>query len=345
MVGLPGSPFGVVTTADGRWSFVTVGDKVAVMSDQGFATTLVRLVSVPGQPVGEALTHDGRYLLLADEPGAVVLSVAGLERGARDPVLGVMSTSASPGRRRFAGGGAIEVIASLDDRFAFVSLEGGAEIAAFDLHTAIVNRFRRSGFKGMIPVGTAPVGMAISPDGRWLYATSELAVRASRNGYGTLSVIDLRRAQTRPSKAVIATAAAGCSPVRVAISPDGRTVWVTARESNVLLGFSAARLMSDPRHAIVAQVTVGQSPVGLALVNGGRRIVVADSNRFRAAGASAGLSVIDTQAALAAKPAVLGTLRAGEFPREMALDPSGQTLLVTNFDSDQLEAVNTRDLP
>jgi DNA-binding beta-propeller fold protein YncE len=345
LVGLPGNPFGVVTTADGRWSFVSLGDKVAIMSNQRFAPTLARLVAVPGHAAGEALTHDGRYLLLADYPGVVVLNVAALQRGARHPVLGVMSTSTGTGRRRFAGSGPIEVVGSLDDHFAFVSLEGASEIGVFDLHKAIVSRFRRSGLIGMIPVGVAPVGVAISPDGRRTYATSELAGRSPSSRDGTLSVIDLRRAESVPSNAVIATVAARCSPVRVAVSPDGQTIWVTARESNALLGFSAAKLTSDQSHAIVAQVTVGQSPVGLALVSGRGRIVVADSNRFQTAGASAGLTVIDPQAALAGKAAVLGTIPAGQFPREMAVEPSGQTLLVTNFASAQLEAVNTSDLP
>jgi DNA-binding beta-propeller fold protein YncE len=36
---------------------------------------------------------------------------------------------------------------------------------------------------------------------------------------------------------------------------------------------------------------------------------------------------------------------AGRFPREMALEPGGKVLLVTNFGSGQLEAVNVADLP
>jgi DNA-binding beta-propeller fold protein YncE len=132
--------------------------------------------------------------------------------------------------------------------------------------------------------------------------------------------------------------------VRVVISPDGHTVWVTTRGSNALLGFSASRLMHDPAHALQADVRVGQAPVGLAIVDHGRRIVVADSNRFLVPGSTAGLTVIDTAAALAGKPAVLGFIEAGKFPREESLEPNG-TLLITNFASDQLEAVNTTNLP
>jgi DNA-binding beta-propeller fold protein YncE len=122
-------------------------------------------------------------------------------------------------------------------------------------------------------------------------------------------------------------------------------IWVTARGSDFLLGFSAARLLSDPAHALIARVRVGAAPVGLALVDNGTRIVVADSNRFSAPSAASSLAVVSVAAALANRPALLGYVRAGGFPREMALEPGGRTLLVTNFSSQQLGAINLTGLP
>lgn len=40
-----------------------------------------------------------------------------------------------------------------------------------------------------------------------------------------------------------------------------------------------------------------------------------------------------------------GRARAGGFPREMAVLPGRHTLLVGNFDSDQIESVDTAGLP
>jgi DNA-binding beta-propeller fold protein YncE len=122
-------------------------------------------------------------------------------------------------------------------------------------------------------------------------------------------------------------------------------VWVTARGSDALLGFSAALLRTDPAHALVARVRVGEAPVGLALVDHGTRIVVADSNRFGAAGATSSLAVVNVAAALAGEPALAGLLPAGGFPREMAPEPDGRTLLVTNYASGQIEIVNVAGLP
>jgi DNA-binding beta-propeller fold protein YncE len=50
-------------------------------------------------------------------------------------------------------------------------------------------------------------------------------------------------------------------------------------------------------------------------------------------------------AALAGKPSVAGVIPAGQFPREMALEPDGQRLLVTNYASGQVETVSVPSIP
>ena len=99
----------------------------------------------------------------------------------------------------------------------------------FDLQTAMTHGYGQAGYLGTIPVGLAPVGLAVSPDGRWLYATSEVAAGAGpgrAGAHGTLSVISVLRAETDPAQAVASTVDAGCEPVRVITSADGRVVWV-----------------------------------------------------------------------------------------------------------------------
>jgi DNA-binding beta-propeller fold protein YncE len=339
---VPGTPYGVVVTADGRWSFVSQpapGGVGVFRIGRPDLPPLVRQVDTSGQLWGEALTPGGRYLLAADgADGAVVISVSRAESGGAGALLGTLG-GGSPG-------GAIEVAVSPDGRFAFVSLEDSASIAVYNLQQGLAKRFGRSDLVGMIPVGIAPVGLAVSPDGRWLYATSEVAAGGSPSGeQGWLTVISLDRAETDPAGSVVSTVDAGCSPVRVITSADGGVVWVTARGSDRLLGFAAARLRTNPAHSLVASVQVGEAPVGLALVDGGTRIVVADSNRFGAPNATSSLAVVSAPAALAGSPSLVGYLAAGRFPREMALEPGGKTLLVTNFSSQQLEAVGVADLP
>jgi DNA-binding beta-propeller fold protein YncE len=345
MVAVPGNPFGVAVTPDGRWAFVALGGSIQVLRTGGsLAPVKVATLPVPlnasraGFLLGDTLTPDGRYLLAADDAsGAVVVSVDRAEQDRPDAVLGTLSDP-------HGGVGAIEVAVSPDGDYAFVTQEDSSRAAVYNLHRALTQGFGAADFVGTIPLGVAPVGMAVSPDGRWLYATSEVA-RIGRSNQGTLTVINLARAETDPSASVVVTVAAGCNPVRVVTSGGGQLIWVTARESDDLLCFAAARLLSDPARALLATVRVGEAPVGLMPVRNGSLVVVADSNRFGAAGATSDLSVVNVAAVLAGKPAVLGIISAGQFPREMALEPDGQRLLVTNYLSGQLEAVSIPTIP
>ena len=291
----------------------------------GPAPVLTRMILLPGRPplTGLSLTHNGRLLLVADGAGGVIVLDVGLaETEGGHAVVGAITSSTSDG-------GAALVVSSIDDRFAYVSLEKTSAIAVIDLNAGT--------FVTSIPVATAPVGLAPSPDGRWLYVTSELASPTA--DHGVLSVIDLDRGS------VIATVAAGCSPVRVAISPDGAVVWVAARESNAVMAFSAGALVSDPEHALLATVPVGQAPVGLAVLAAGEHIVVADSNRFLVAGSRSDLSIIDAKAALRGDPAILGTIPTGDFPRGLSVAADGRTLLVANFNSKTIQSIDLGGVP
>jgi DNA-binding beta-propeller fold protein YncE len=334
-------PFGVAMTPDGRWSFVSTARGLAVLSDRTFAPRLVRTLALPSATQGLALTPDGRYLLAADNgSGAIVIDARRAEQGEPHAMLGMLSSRAGE------GAGAIEVSISPDGRYAFVSLEASGGLAAFDLQAAIAARFRSSGFVGTIPVKVAPVGVAVSRDGRWLYATSELAPGSNPllpTAHGTLSVIDVKRAETDPARSVVATATAGCTPVRAAVSPDGQTVWVTARGSNALLGFSTARLLTRPTGALISVVRVGREPVGLALFDHGARALVADSNR---SGRGLGeLSIVGTWPTPGGRPSLLGAAPAGRFPRDIAIQPNGRTALVTSFGSGQLQIIDLSHTP
>ena len=336
-VSVGSGPFGVVTTPDGQFSFVTLANAVAVLSDgSSLAPTLDRVLPAPGATGGEQLTNDGKYLLVAANSGALVFSVADTEQGGS----GLIGTLTSP-----FGSGAVEVAVSPDDNFAFVTLENSADLVVFNLQSALANGFGASAVVGKIPLHYAPVGLAISPDHRWLYATSRMRAQTTGPSEGTLTVIDLNRAETAPSSAVVSTATAGCGPARVVASPDGRYVWVTSRDSNMLLSFSATELRTDPAHALVARVNVGPAPIGLALVNGGSRILVANSNLSGQHGVSTSISVISTSAALSRRPAQLGQISTGLLPREFGLAPDGKIALVADSGSGQVQAIDLSTLP
>ncbi|HEX3616061.1 MAG TPA: YncE family protein [Solirubrobacteraceae bacterium] len=341
---LGGEPFGVAAIPGYAFVANTAGE-LDVLADRDSAPRLVHkipLAAAGGDALGMTVTAERRYLLIADRDGAIVVDTARAQAGDRDAVLGTLDKGSGGGF-----GGAIEVAVSPDGRYAFVSLEDLAQIAVYRLAAAVADHFSKPEFVGAIPAGEAPVGLAVSPNGRWLYSTSELSGPGhrllGRGRDGSLSVISVAEAEKDPAHAVKATVDAGCSPVRVAVSPSGRDVWVTARGSDSLLAFSAARLVADAKDALLASVRVGAAPVGVAVVDGGSRVVVADSDRFGAAGRNSALTVVDANAALAGRPALVGTVRAERFPRDVAVEPAGTILLVTNFGSGTLEAVHVAD--
>jgi serine/threonine protein kinase/DNA-binding beta-propeller fold protein YncE len=324
---LAGQPFGVAVTSSGRYSFVTTGKSVTVLRNAaGSAPAVVRTIGVPGASKGVAITPGGRFVIAAFGRGAAVINVAAAENGLPDPVTGLLT---SP-----KGSGAVEVLISPDGRFVFVTLQGSAEMAVFNLAAALGRGFGTGDFIGYVPLAAQPVGMSIH--GSWIYVVSLT---------GELAVLNLSKAENDPRRSVVATVRAGCGSARALVSSNGKVVWVTARQSDALLGFSTQALRTDPEHALIARVMVGETPLGETLVDHGARILVADSNLNHLAGVSSNVAVVSTARALSGKPALLGYLPIGRVPRQFAVEPGGRVALVTVQGAGQLEAVNIGGLP
>jgi DNA-binding beta-propeller fold protein YncE/tRNA A-37 threonylcarbamoyl transferase component Bud32 len=332
---LGGNPFGVVVTPDGQYSFVSLGNAVAVLKNGSGSQAPARVATIPapGAKKSLAVTPDGQYLLAAEGSGAYVINVKEAEAGnGGGAIMGVITAGAASLQ-------SVEVSISPDSRFAFITLQSSASMAVFDLHEAIASGFRTSGLKGLMPVGSSPVGIAQSPNGRWLYVVSEVP------SGGRLVVIDMHVAETNPMNGAKTSVAVGGGPARVIVSPDGSVIWVSDRNSNALVALSAAKLLSDPSHSIIAKVSVGANPIGLAFVKDGKEIVVADANLTPVPGDD-NLALIDTQKARSGQPgALLGYISAGRTPRELALEPDGKTLLATDNNSGQLQVIDVGSLP
>src|SRR6185437_11994384 len=138
---------------------LTQQGEIAVLRRKGRSFDLDRIVRIGGHPTGMVLTHDGRTLIAANADAVDLLDVRILETGQGEPV-----------RARLGAGqlqSAIYVNVTADDRTLLVSDERGAAVLVFNLND--------SSYLGDIPVGRAPIAVTLSPDGRWLYTTSELA--------------------------------------------------------------------------------------------------------------------------------------------------------------------------
>ncbi|HEU5451676.1 MAG TPA: beta-propeller fold lactonase family protein [Terriglobales bacterium] len=357
---LPAHPFSVVESADACWLFITMSGvqnpphAIAVFQRKGGRFLNKREVPVPGNPFDMAISHDGKLLIVVAIDSVSFLDAQALATGRGPFVVGTMRYGPDTAQPIYAN-------FSPDDRFAFVSDEHAQRVTVIDMAKARSTHFSASAIVGTIPTGYAPIALTFSPDGKLLYNTSEVGdpswkwpARCKQEGKtseeltrpeGAIEVIDVAKAETDPANAVLARVPAGCSPVRLAITPDGSTVWLTARNSNAVMAFDTAKLLSDAEHARVASVSVGTAPVGIAVFDGGKRVIATNSNRFGQPTENQVLNVIDAEAALAGKAAILGTIEAGAFPREISLSRDGKILFVSNWMSNTVQVLDVARLP
>jgi DNA-binding beta-propeller fold protein YncE len=275
------------------------------------------------------------------------------------------------GSTRLNDAGSFAVAVTPDRKFAFVANEYGIAPGAMTLGNIGVVAIERDSngdftigteLIGRIPTGgNAVAGVAISPDGTRLYVTSEVAARntvASGGGNpvlartgcvqqvggipsinGLLTVIDVAAAEANPnSGAILATVAAGCSPVRMAETRDRTTLWVAARGDNRVLAFSVAALESNPDEALLGYAdSGGTAPVGIRLFHHDRFLAVANSNRFDTGTANA--TILDVTCPASAS--VVQTIPTGLFPREINVGPDDATLYLTNYISKTFQVIET----
>lgn len=355
---MPGAPFEPVVTTDGCWIFVTLtqgaepnNGGIAVVRRANGKLSIARTLALKDAPTGAVLTHDGKLLVVADGGYLAFLDVALLESGAGDPVLGYMGNGSPVGF--------IYANVTADDRYVIASAERAAALVVIDLDSARAGGFKDRGVVAKLDVGNAPIAVSLSPDGRFLYTTSEVALpqwnwsrscrpenRNVRRGApnhppGAIIVFDLAAAIRDPARAAFAPVPAGCNPVRLVLSPGGDVAYVSARADNEVLAFDATRLVMDAAHALLGHAEVGVAPVGIAVIDSGRRLVVTSSNRFGGSGSDRQpLTVLDAMQLRSGRSAVITTIPAGAFPRELRLTADGRTLFATNFGSRTLEMID-----
>jgi DNA-binding beta-propeller fold protein YncE len=348
-VAVSGHPFGIAATSDNCWMYVALSNEgghgaVAVLHNQDGTFSVEHTVALDSQGFGESLTHDGQTLLVASGKNTLALSTAALQRGDSNAVLGKFHSGDDAG--------AVYAAISPDDKLLFVSDEGSARISVFDLAKAQSGGFHDAEPIGRIPVAYFPVGLAFSPDGRWLYATSERAgigssmentcaseqQRGRMHPQGLLFRIDVQKVSTDAEHAVVAAIPAGCNPVRVVVSPSGKQLWVTARGDNALLRFQVDEWLAQSHQATFRRFPIGTSPVGVAIRPDGKQVWVALSDRFDkgSAGQLAGLADATDDA-----PSKRMTASAAGFPRELIFLPDGQTLVATLFNANQVLVLPT----
>ena len=116
------------------------------------------------------------------------------------------------------------------------------------------------------------------------------------------------------------------NPVRMALRPDGREIYVTCEAADSVI-------VVDPETRMkVAEIPVGGNPTGVAFTPDGRRAFV--TNRLDDT-----VSVIDTGARK-----VIATLKTGNEPHGVLADRAGKLLYVLNTSSNDISVFDIRTL-
>ncbi|MFN7994662.1 MAG: YncE family protein [Bryobacteraceae bacterium] len=206
-------------------------------------------------------------------------------------------------------------------------------------------------FNATIPVSGSPGGLAISPDGAYVYVTLQTA-----NSVAILSTA---------TKAQVGTIPVGTGPVQIAFTPNGSAAYVVNQRSN------SVSVINTVTRSVMATVPVGTQPLGVAVTPDGSRVFVLSASAQQISILSTATNqVIGTwpvntgtcfvyfssdgtyayvanqyNNAVAVYQAGTGKLLAVItgflHPNSMALSPDGSKLYVTNGNSKSLAVVST----
>lgn len=305
------APLALAVTPDGRHVYVVSQqrDPVTLSSIALFArdTTTGALTQLPGtqgclsedaaltectpaigirNAASVAVSRDGRNVYVASETDAVAVFARDVATGALTQLpepQGCVSQSGSGGHctQGKALDGASAVVTSKDGRFVYVASEKSRAVAVFA-------RDRSSGALQQLPgedgcaaddpsleqctsaVGLgSPSAIALSPDGKGIYVTSEathqLAVLARNAGRGTLRGVHCIRDD---GSIVCEPAVALRQPYSVAVSRDGRQVYVASKDSAALAVFSRDRRTGSLRQLATPEGCVSDDGSGGLCLDG-----------------------------------------------------------------------------
>jgi YVTN family beta-propeller protein len=126
-----------------------------------------------------------------------------------------------------------------DGKYVYVTDVGSGNVSVIDTASNAV--------AATIRVGGGPVGIAVTPDGKYVYVAN-----------GSVSVI------STSNNTVIATVQAGYYPYGIAVTPDGKYVYVTT-----CCAFSTTNRVSvieTAHNTVIATIPVGVQPFGVGII-------------------------------------------------------------------------------
>jgi DNA-binding beta-propeller fold protein YncE len=252
-VSLEGRPAGVAWSAEGKTVFVAerLAGTVAEVRREG---KLLRRLRVGPWPTGLVLAPQRGWLLVSD---AALDEVRAVElAGGR--TVGRVKVSRAPCFLAIPPDERIAVVTNRLPAGDASDPKAAAVISLVDLgHMRVAAELR------LAPNATNVLGVAVSPEGRWAYVVHNLAratlptemIELGWINANALSVVDLRRKRLHATLLLDRKTEGAANPRNVAVSPDGKRLWVTLSGVHQLAAVDLGRL-----HAALAKYTAEQKP-------------------------------------------------------------------------------------
>lgn len=343
-IGVGNSPNGIVITADNKFAYVAnnnndgiVGGNTVSVIDLATNTLYKTITDASfSEPYTVTIHPDGTKLYVTNS-NSTTITIVDI---ATNTVTGTIGGFDGPSG----------MVVTPDGKTGYVNNYGSPSgVGSGNATTIRVVDLVNNVITGpAITVDLAPAGLAIAPDGAFVYVIN---YTTGNPGTGTISII-----QTS-TNTVVGNIPGFFGPFSIAITPNGKFAYVTNFGSNNFSPISGGiapnevsgttvSVVSLSSNTIEATIQLGNQPAGVAVTPDGRFVYVSNYNTFylgpnytQLTPGKGIVNVIDVCTNKVLCPAIC----VGSSPAQIAISPDGKRAYVTNYSSDNVSVINIVD--
>lgn len=291
-------------------------DSVSVV-DASIGTVIDTIALPPGSaPSDIAATVDGQSVYVTNESGNTVSVI--------DAASGNLVTNVPVGRNPRG------IAISRNQQRVYVANSSDRTVSVIDAtpqsvtRNTVINTTR-------LAIALSVFGVAVSPDGQYLYLTHRASASDPASGLEYL-LIDAQTGLLSEGESIVFVSGTPRNPLGLAISPDGRTAYVSMSTLDEAFVFALHPFFEEQ-----GRVPVGDLPSAVAVTPDGAFAYVVNV-------ISNNVSVIDTTKQAVGDPQpVIATIPVGLNPLAVAVAANGAYAFVTNRDDDTVSVIDTSE--
>ena len=259
-------PSAMILAPSGNALFVTNGAANSIsaytVKSDGTLSAASGTQATGTTPVGMAMDAAGHFLFVANQgqqidPASSTISVFSIQDTALTPAPGSPFPTAAP--LAPSGTGPAAVAVTPDGKFLFVANQFDNTVTEFSVNASGVLTRLLS-----IPVGTAPSALAITPDGGLLYVANSGSSTVSAFAVCNQIVTNCS-IPTSPDGSLTPVSnspfSVGLDPVSIAVTPDGKLLYVVNRRSNQISEFKVGTATGVLTPNTQPTISTGGDPV------------------------------------------------------------------------------------